>query len=212
MGQEGGSASRRAHWDRVFSTRAEHEVSWFEEVPETSLALIGACELKPNACILDVGAGASRLPDVLLRYGFADIVVLDISASAIERTRARLKDAEAAVRYVVADVTAWRPDFKVDLWHDRAMLHFLTEESARSAYAAALRHAVRAGGYVIVAGFAPTGPERCSGLPVMRADQHELAALLGAEFVLLDAVEKDHLTPGGTRQRFLYTRFRRRVA
>ena len=204
-------ADRREHWEQVFSSRAEDEVSWFEAVPETSLALIRACRLTADALILDVGAGASHLPDALLREGFTRVAVLDISPAALARTKERLGPLAQSVGFIVADVTNWRPDLLVDVWHDRAVLHFLTDEADRAAYAQALQSAVRPGGYVIISNFAPSGPERCSGLPVVRADQTAIAALLGPEFDLVEAFEKDHITPKGARQRFLFTRFRRRA-
>ena len=203
---------RQEHWDQVFSSRAEDQVSWFEAVPETSPSLIHSCGLQRDSLILDVGAGASRLPDALLREGFTNVAVLDISPSALALTKQRLGADGHLVRFINADVASWHPDFSVDLWHDRAVLHFLTDPAERHAYAATLRSAVRAGGHVIISGFALSGPERCSGLPVVRADQSDIAALLGADFELLDAFEKDHVTPKGARQRFQFTRFRRRAA
>ncbi len=202
---------RQSHWEQVYSGNAEDQVSWFEAVPETSLSLIRACRLPPDALILDVGAGASRLPDALLKEGFTNLAVLDISAAALEKTKARLGPLARNVRMIVADVAAWRPEFQVDLWHDRATLHFLTEQEERAAYAVTVRSAVRPGGFVIISGFAPSGPARCSGLPVMRASQAEVAALLGPDFEPLDAFEADHTTPKGMHQRFLYTRWKRRA-
>jgi len=203
--------TRQEHWDKIFATKTEDAVSWFQAMPETSLRLIRACDLPREACILDVGAGASRLPDALLEEGFTNIAVLDVSAVALAKTKARLSENEQTIRFVVANITAWEPDFTVDLWHDRAVLHFLTEPEDRAAYVDALRRAVRAGGFVLISGFAPSGPERCSGLPVLRADQDMIAGLLGADFELLDAFEEDHQTPSGARQRFVFTRFQRRA-
>ncbi|MBM6583221.1 class I SAM-dependent methyltransferase [Microvirga sp. BT689] len=203
--------TRQEHWNTIFTTKAEEAVSWFQATPETSLRLIRACNLPKDASILDVGAGASHLPDGLLEGGFTNIAVLDVSAAALAKTKARLGNTGSTVRIIVADLAAWQPDLTVDLWHDRAVLHFLTEERDRAAYAVALRHAVRPGGFVLIAGFAPSGPERCSGLPVLRADQGMIASLLGPDFDLLDAFEEDHQTPSGGRQRFVFTRFRRRA-
>jgi SAM-dependent methyltransferase len=203
--------TRQEHWDTVFTTKADEAVSWYQPTPETSLRLIRACNLPKEACILDVGAGASRLPDALLAEGFTNIAVLDVSAVAMARTRARLGGKGHSVHFIVADIAAWMPDFTVDLWHDRAVLHFLTEPKDRAAYADALRRAVRVGGFVLISGFAPSGPERCSGLPVLRADQDMIASLLGTDFALLDAFEEDHQTPSGTRQWFGFTRFQRRA-
>ncbi|WP_262272075.1 class I SAM-dependent methyltransferase [Microvirga yunnanensis] len=202
-------STRPEHWDGVFTTKADEAVSWFQATPETSLRLIRACNLPKDAVILDVGAGASRLPDTLLEEGFTNIAVLDVSAVALERTRARLGGNGHSVRFIVADIAAWQPDFTVDLWHDRATLHFLTEPRDRAAYAEALRQAVNPGGYALISGFAPSGPERCSGLPVLRADPAAIAILLGSDFDLLDAVEENHRTPSGSQQRFVFTRFQR---
>ena len=202
-------STRQEHWDEVFTTKADEAVSWFQATPEPSLDLIRACQLQKNAAILDIGAGASRLPDALLDEGYSNISVLDVSAVALERTRARLGDKGQSVRFIVADIAAWQPDSTVDLWHDRAVLHFLTEPQDRLAYAEALRRAVKPNGYVVISGFAPSGPERCSGLPVLRADANAIAVLLGSEFDLLEAFEEDHQTPSGGRQRFVFNRFRR---
>jgi SAM-dependent methyltransferase len=203
------SDARQEHWNGIFTTKAEDAVSWFQATPETSLRLIRACNLPKDANILDVGAGASHLPDALLEEGFTDIAVLDVSAAALAKTKARLGDKGAAIRFIVADLASWKPDLTVDLWHDRAVLHFLTEERDRLAYADALRCAVRPGGFVLISGFALRGPERCSGLPVVRVAPNTLATLLGPNFDLLDAFEEDHPTPSGGRQRFVFTRFHR---
>ncbi|MEE1612895.1 class I SAM-dependent methyltransferase [Microvirga sp. CF3016] len=202
--------ARQEHWNTIFTTKAEEAVSWYQATPGTSLRLIRACGLPKNASILDVGAGASHLPDALLAEGFSTIAVLDISAAALAQTKARLGDSGRAVRFIVADLAKWHPDLTIDLWHDRAVLHFLTEPQDRAAYADALRRALQPGGFALIAGFAPNGLERCSGLPVLRADQHVIGALLGPEFDLLEAFEEDHQTPSGGRQRFVFTRFRRR--
>jgi SAM-dependent methyltransferase len=204
--------TRQEHWDGVFTTTADGAVSWYETTPEISLRLIQACHLSKEAVILDVGAGASRLPDVLLKEGYSNVIALDISAVALDRTRMRLGDKDQSVRFIVADIAAWRPDFAVDLWHDRAVLHFLTDERDRAAYADALRRVVKPGGFVVISGFAPSGPERCSGLPVLRADPSAISTLLGPAFDLLDAFEEDHQTPSGGRQRFVFTRFLRQDA
>jgi SAM-dependent methyltransferase len=189
--------TRQEHWDTIFTTKAEEAVSWFQATPETSLRLIRACNLPKDASILDVGAGASHLPDALLAEGFSNIALLDVSEAALAKTRVRLGPKGQAVRFIVADLATWQPDLTVDLWHDRAVLHFLTQERDRAAYADALRRAVGPGGFVLISGFALSGPERCSGLPVLRADQGAIAALLGPDFTLLDAFEEDHLTPSG---------------
>ncbi|WP_262271679.1 class I SAM-dependent methyltransferase [Microvirga yunnanensis] len=202
--------ARQEHWNTIFTTKAEEAVSWYQATPETSLRLIHACGLPKDASILDVGAGVSRLPDALLAEGFGTIAVLDISAAALAKTKARLGDKGRVVRFIVADLAEWQPDLTVDLWHDRAVLHFLTEPQDRAAYADALRRVVKPDGFALIAGFAPSGPERCSGLPVLRAGADVIGALLGPDFDLLEAFEEDHRTPFGGRQRFVFIRFQRR--
>ena len=202
--------TRQEHWNSIFTTKPEEAVSWYQATPETSLRLIRACGLPKDATILDVGAGASHLPDALLAEGFSTIAVLDISAAALAKTKARLGDRGRAVRFIVADLAKWQPALTVDLLHDRAALHFLMEDRDRAAYADAVRQAVKPGGFALIAGFAPSGPERCSGLPVLRAGADVIGALLGPEFDLLEAFEEDHQTPSGGRQRFVFTRFQRR--
>lgn len=190
------------HWNRVYATRPDSETSWFELVPATSLALIGRCALPPSAGIIDVGSGLSRLAEALLDAGFRDLTLLDISAAALERVRARLGPRAGGVRFIAADVARWQPDRTFDLWHDRAVLHFLVGEADRAGYRAALLAATHAGSKAVIATFAPGGPERCSGLPVRRYGCDEMAGFLGPDFRLLESREVDHLTPAGVIQRF----------
>ncbi len=200
---------RKTHWDEVWSARAEDAVSWFQPDPRLSLDLIARAGLGPGASAIDVGGGASRLVDALLERGWSDLAVLDLSAAALERSRARLGAAAGRVRWIEADVAAWRPDRRWALWHDRAVFHFLTEAADRAAYADALRAATAPGAAVIVATFAPDGPERCSGLPVVRYAPEALLAALGPGLELVEAANEDHVTPGGKTQRFQFCRFRR---
>lgn len=202
--------STRDHWDKVYTTRTPDAVSWYRPRLDHSLAWIDRCALPTRAHIVDVGGGASTLVDDLLARGFSRLSVADISAHALEHTRVRLGDAGLPVRWVVGDVTT--PLFdeaSVDLWHDRAVFHFLTDPAAREAYAAEARRAIRPGGLAIVATFGPNGPERCSGLPVQRYAAHEIAAALGAGFELVDAADEEHTTPWGAPQAFAYALCRR---
>jgi SAM-dependent methyltransferase len=204
------SYTRQEHWGKVFTIRLDDAVSWFQSTPETSPRLIRACILPKGARILDVGAGVLRLPDALLDEGGRNIAVLDVSAAALARTNARLGDKGQSVRFIVADLAAWEPAFTVDLWHDRPVLHFLTDPKSRAAYADALSHTVDPGGFALISGFSPSGPERCSGLPVLRVDQDAIGTLLGPDFDLLEAFEEDHQTPSGGPQRSVFTQFQRR--
>lgn len=201
--------SRKAHWQSVYTTKGEREVSWFQENPAPSLELIALAGLSTDAAIIDIGGGASRLVDALVERKIGKITVLDLSAAALDAARERLGDRGADVKWVVADVTAWEPSRTYDLWHDRAAFHFLTDASDRSAYVGHLKKAVRPGGHVIIGSFALDGPERCSGLPVMRYDAGILGAVLGTEFNLLDSRRHDHTTPWGAVQRFQFSTFRR---
>ena len=199
----------QAHWDNVYTSKRENEVSWFQESPAISLDLIKASGAKPGASIVDVGGGASRLVDALLESGYNAVTILDLSERALATTQARLGELASKVQWIVADVATWEPSLTYDLWHDRAVLHFLTEPKDRTAYAERVWKAVRSGGQVIIGTFAPDGPERCSGLPVMRHDAASLGALLGPSFELIESRSHEHKTPMGTTQLFQFSRFRR---
>ncbi len=202
------STSASAHWSAVYRDKAPDAVSWYQRAPGVSLALVRAAALPPGARVIDVGAGASTLVDSLLEGGY-DVTLLDIAHPALEVTRARLGERAASVRFLVADVTAWRPDATWDLWHDRAVFHFLVEPSARAAYVRALTAATAPGAQVVIGAFAPDGPERCSGLPVRRYSPEALAAELGASFVLVESALEVHVTPWGAEQRFAFARLAR---
>jgi SAM-dependent methyltransferase len=203
------NVDRQAHWQNVYGTKSEKEVSWFQESPTISLDLIHATGVKPDASIIDIGGGASRLIDSLLDEGFEAITILDLSEKALATTKVRLGERAPRVRWVVADVTTWEPTQTVDVWHDRAAFHFLTEAGDRAAYAERVSKTVRPGGHVIIGTFAPDGPERCSGLPVQRHDARSLGETLGRSFELVESRHHDHKTPVGGTQRFQFSRFRR---
>jgi trans-aconitate methyltransferase len=162
----------------------------------------------PESAIIDIGGGASRLADSLLAKGFRDLSVLDLSGAALDAAKARLGAQAEKVNWIVADATLWKPIQLYDIWHDRAAFHFLTEESDRAAYIARMKQALRAGGYAIVATFAPDGPERCSGLPIMRYDAGTLGQTLGHGFELIDTRRHTHATPWGSSQSFQFSVFR----
>jgi trans-aconitate methyltransferase len=200
---------RQAHWENVYTTKDEHAVSWFQERPDISLDLIRATGVKTSASIIDIGGGTSRLVDALIDEGFEAITILDLSERALATSKARLGARGAQVQWVVADVTTWEPSQTYDVWHDRAALHFLTDLKDRAAYAERVSRAVRPGGHVIIGTFAPDGPERCSGLAVVRHDAATLGGLLGHSFELIESRRHDHQTPAGATQRFQFSRFRR---
>ena len=200
---------QQAHWDHVYVTKGERDVSWFQESPAVSLDLIAATGARPDAPIIDIGGGASRLVDALLDRGFADVTILDLSDQALAAAKVRLGERAAQVRWVVDDVTAWQPVGTFEVWHDRAAFHFLTASADRATYAQCVARAVRPGGHVIIGTFAPDGPERCSGLPVMRHDAASIGEMLGPSFALVETRRDDHVTPGGVVQHFQFSRFRR---
>lgn len=204
------AATRERHWEALYRRQAPTRVSWYQDSPTRSLAMIERTGIARDARIVDVGGGASTLVDRLLERGFANVTVLDIASAALAAAKARLGERAQRVEWVVADVTAWRPPGLYDLWHDRAVFHFLVEESDRRAYAATLCAALAPGGHAIIATFALDGPERCSGLPVMRYSADGLAGELGVDFHLIESAPETHVTPAGVEQRFLYARFTRR--
>jgi len=194
----------RDHWQKVYATKAPTEVSWYQPVPERSLALIRDTGVPPDAPLLDVGAGASTLVDQLLAAGYTDLTVLDISGTALATAQARLGAAAARVRWVEADITRFTPERRYALWHDRAVFHFLVEPDRRQRYLDTLGAALALGGHLILATFGPQGPTRCSGLPVQRYAAAELDALLAPRYRLVRSEIEDHLTPAGQPQQFLY--------
>jgi SAM-dependent methyltransferase len=202
------SESRQAHWEGVYTKKGENEVSWFQESPAPSLELIAQAGATPASAIIDIGGGASRLVDNLVERGFEDITVLDLSEAALEAAKGRLGGPAAQVHWIVADATVWEPQKEYDIWHDRAAFHFLTEDHDRAAYVARLERSLKVGGYAIIATFAPDGPERCSGLSVVRYDPVGLGKTLGRAFQLVDTRQHIHATPWGTDQSFQFGVFR----
>ena len=202
---------RRAHWQRVYSDKEPTEVSWYQPVPEKSLELIQATGISKTESILDAGGGASKLVDHLLREGYTDISVLDISGNALDRTRARLGESADAVDWIEADATLFQPLRRYALWHDRAVFHFLTEVADRDNYIDVVSRALRPGGSFILATFGPEGPLRCSGLRIQRYSIEQLQDLLGARFDLGGYELEDHVTPMGSTQQFLYSWWRASV-
>lgn len=195
----------KAHWERVYATKDATEVSWFQPHAERSLQLIRDAGTPLTARIIDVGGGASTLVDDLLDAGYRDVTVLDLSANALAVARARLGPRAAGVRWLEANVLeADLPAQGYDVWHDRAVFHFLTAPEDRRAYVAQVLHAVRPGGLVIVATFAEDGPTQCSGLDVMRYDADGLHAEFGKPFTLLAHASEAHQTPAGRIQQFIY--------
>ncbi|WP_343623359.1 class I SAM-dependent methyltransferase [Roseateles puraquae] len=195
----------KEHWEQVYSTKAENSVSWFQEHARQSVELIGSTGVPKSAKIIDVGGGASTLVDDLFAEGYQHITVLDLSEAALAASRARLAERASSVSWLAGDITKIDlPLHEFDVWHDRAVFHFLTTREEREAYVHAVIQAVKPGGHVIVATFAEDGPEKCSGLPVMRYSADGLHAEFGTPFTLLQQEREEHHTPFGTVQKFIY--------
>lgn len=201
----------QAHWERIYTTRAPDEVGWYEPVPGVSLRRVGDAIEAGARSVIDIGGGASSLVDRLLDLGVPRIAVLDISSAGMEVARERLGERAGRVEWIVGDVTALEDVGRFDVWHDRAVFHFLTDPADRARYVSLAERTVNPGGVAVMATFAPDGPERCSGLPVCRYGPDQLAEQCGPGFELLDSERYVHTTPRGVEQRFVYATFRRRA-
>jgi EEF1A lysine methyltransferase 2 len=204
----------KKHWNNVYATNEVQNLGWYEGAPIQSLQLIAQCKLDKSAAILDVGAGATTLIDHLLQGGYTNITAVDISEIAIAALSKRLGDDATRVRWIIDDLTNTAHINKllgVDLWHDRAVLHFLTKESQRQSYFDALREVVKKGGFAIIAAFALDGAKMCSGLNVKNYDAGMLDEMLGDEFTLLATFDYNYQMPSGDVRPFVYTLFRRNI-
>jgi 2-polyprenyl-3-methyl-5-hydroxy-6-metoxy-1,4-benzoquinol methylase len=194
-----------SHWENIHRAKSADEVSWYRPHLEQSLSLIERAAPERTAAIIDVGAGESTLIDDMLSRGYTNLTVLDVSQTALAVTKERLGKLAGDVQWICADVT--RISLRAhsyDVWHDRAVFHFLTTDEQRKVYVETVEKAVKPGGHVIVSTFGPEGPTKCSGLPVMRYDAQELHGEFGNHFRLLESSNEVHQTPFGTQQQFLY--------
>jgi SAM-dependent methyltransferase len=197
----------RDHWHDVYAAKSPDEVSWFEASPSSSLKAIDRLGPDRARSIVDVGGGASSLADALLDRGWRDITVLDIADTALAASQERLGPRAAAVNWLVADIRVWSPGRTFEIWHDRAVFHFLTDPGDRAGYKSALEAGTKSGSQVIIATFAVDGPEKCSGLPVQRYDAKSLAAELGPGFHSVEDWHETHMTPWGAPQAFQWALF-----
>lgn len=200
----------QAHWDQIYSARAPETLSWYQVHLQSSLDLIAATGVGCEASVIDVGAGASNLAGDLLTRGYRRVTALDLSPAGLAHAQTRLGEKMSAVNWLVGDVTAVAlPHQAYDVWHDRAVFHFLVQPAACEAYRQAVRHALRPDGHLIIATFDLDGPPRCSGLDVVRYSPSMLANLFGDEFTLVESRRETHVTPGGFTQQFQFSRLRR---
>lgn len=196
------------YWDDVYTKNRPDEVSWFQKEPTISLNLIQ--KLSNNkAQVIDIGGGASVLADYLLKLGYSNIAVLDISKKAIDHTKTRLVNQAVKVEWYVKDITDFIPSHPYDIWHDRAVFHFLVDPKSRALYIKTLKNTLRPEGYALIATFAKDGPKKCSGLDIMQYDSLSIQHELGDEFTLIEHQSEIHLTPKGNEQLFNYFLFQR---
>lgn len=199
----------KQHWEGVYNTKKPGEVSWYQIDPAVSLDMLASTKISLGQKIIDVGAGASVLVDKLLEQGFKDITVLDISLKAIEYSQERLKENASKIKWIEADITDLEPPEQYDVWHDRAVFHFLTNPQDRKKYVHIMGKAVKAGGHVIIAAFSLDGPLKCSGLDVERYDSRKMERELGSAFELVKAIDEVHKTPWDKEQKFTYCHFKK---
>jgi hypothetical protein len=196
------------HWDSVYA-KGERTRSWFQQSPAVSLRMLDAAGVTPQDSVIDIGGGASPLVDALLERGHQDLTVLDVSAAALHIAQRRLGPAEAAAKWVVADMRTWKPRRTYAVWHDRAAFHFLTADPGKRRYLATLKAATEPGSVSIFGCFAPDGPDSCSGLPVARYSTDDLATTLSDDWTLVASEREEHHTPTGRTQPFTWAAFRR---
>lgn len=201
---------RKQHWETVYETKGDQEVSWYQEIPVTSLNLIDSLNLKKDDAIIDVGGGNSNLVVELSKKGFKNLSVLDISAKSLERTKLKLKQTAENVNWIVSDILEFQPSYKFSLWHDRATFHFLTEKEDIEKYIKLVEKAIKTDGFLIIATFSNTGPLKCSGLEITQYSEETLLGLFHDKFELINAFDDVHKTPFKTEQNFIYTVFKRK--
>lgn len=206
----GESATKKDFWERVYQNRSLIESGWYQPVPESSLNLIAASKISKKSRILDVGGGDSLLVDHLLSRGYQDITVLDISEKAIDKAKKRLGALAEKVTWICSDITKYQVNTPFDLWHDRACLHFLTQDSDLKLYKEKAVQSISPGGTLILGAFSKTGPEKCSGLPIHQYDSSELTELFLGKFESVENFETVHITPSKATQNYVFCRFKKK--
>ena len=202
--------SEQHHWDKVYNTKAEDEVSWFQPYPKMSMEFVELFNLPLNANIIDIGGGDSHFVDALLDKGYQNIWVLDISTKAIERSKLRLGKRAKMVQWIVSDVTAFKPEVQFDFWHDRAAFHFLTTEDKIYKYVSIAEDAIKNNGYLVLGTFSENGPEKCSGLNIKQYSEASMSARFEVGFDRIKCIQEDHITPFNAVQNFLFCSFKKK--
>lgn len=200
---------RKKHWENVFATKTETEVSWFQTYPKTSVEFLELFNLPLDANIIDIGGGDSHFVDALLDKGYKNISVLDISANAIERAKKRLGSKGENISWIVSDITKFVPTVKFDFWHDRAAFHFLTDADDVNKYVSIAENSINTNGYLILGTFSENGPQKCSGLEIQQYNEASMLARFGVAFNKIKCITEDHITPFNTVQNFLFCSFQK---
>ncbi|MFV0227505.1 class I SAM-dependent methyltransferase [Empedobacter falsenii] len=199
---------KKAHWEHIYDVKTPQEVSWTQEKPETSLNFIQSFSVDKTAKIIDVGGGESKLVDFLLEEGYENISVLDISANALEKAKKRLGDRAKKVNWIIADITEFEPTEQYDIWHDRAVFHFLTEDNDIKKYQDLVSQAVK--GKMVIGTFSTNGPLKCSGLEIKQNDEISLTSTFASDFEKIECFTIDHITPFDTIQNFIFCSFNKK--
>ena len=202
--------NNKQHWENVFATKDETEVSWFQPYPKTSIEFLELFQLPVTANIIDVGGGDSHLVDALLDKGYQNIWVLDISATALEKAKQRLGEKAKQVHWIVTDVTEFIPPVQFDFWHDRAAFHFLTNEEAVNKYVSVAERGIKENGYLILGTFSESGPTKCSGLKIQQYNEASMSARFEVAFNRIKCITENHTTPFNTVQNFLFCSFQKK--
>lgn len=201
----------KEHWENIYSTKNEKEVSWFQQYPKTSMDFVELFSLQKNSKIIDIGGGDSNFVDALLEAGYTNITVLDISAKAIERAKIRIGKKAELVKWIVSDVTEFKPDEKYDFWHDRAAFHFLTDESLADKYLEIANAGIAESGFLVLGTFSVSGPKKCSGLEIKQYSEASMSHKFEKYFKRFKCVREDHQTPFNTTQNFVFCSFKKEI-
>ncbi len=204
------TSDKKHHWENVFATKAENEVSWFQPYPKTSMEFLELFQLPLNANIIDIGGGDSHLVDALLEKGYQNIWILDIAATALGKAKQRLGDRAKQIHWLVTDVTEFVPPVQFDFWHDRAAFHFLTDEESINKYVSIAESGIKKNGYLILGTFSDEGPQKCSGLEIKQYNEASMSARFKPAFNRIKCIREEHTTPFNTVQNFLFCSFQRK--
>ncbi len=205
------TVDQKKHWENIYETRDEHDFSWFQEYPKTSIEFLSLFGLSKESGIIDIGGGDSHFVDALIELGYENIYVLDISNKAIERAKKRLGKNAVKVNWIVSDITEFETSVKFDLWHDRAAFHFLTSVDKIEKYVRIAERSINANGYLILGTFSENGPKKCSGLEIKQYSESSMSNRFEKGFGRIKCIQEAHTTPFNTQQNFLFCSFQKKI-